>query len=65
MTFGLIKIHTGHRFEVDTSTDRGKFDMTLEFADVYDKSMIQKANDVMSKITVDDMIELFNKVSKR
>lgn len=64
MTFGIIEIHCGN-LEVDTKTDRAKFQFDLEFADVYSKHQIQAVNKTLKKITVDDMIEIFNKVGKR
>ena len=64
MTFGMIKIHTGD-VSVDNSTERGIFKIDIEFCDVYSKDQIQRVASTLSKITVDDMLELFNKVNKR
>lgn len=64
MIFGLIQINKG-KIEVDTSTERAVFGFDLEFCDVYSKHQIQFVNKTLEKITVDDMIELFNKVNKR
>ena len=64
MGFGLIKINKGN-LSFDESTERAVFQFDLEFCDVYSKRQIQSVNETLDKITVEDMIELFNKVRKR
>lgn len=64
MGFGICEIHCGN-FEVDVEKERAKFQFDLEFCSVYSKHQIQAVNQMLKKITLDDMIEVFNKVGKR
>ncbi len=63
MGFGLCKINTGGT-SVDVDKERGVFQFDLEFCDVYSKHQIQSVNSTLKKITLDDMIDLFNRVNK-
>lgn len=63
MGFGLCEIKKGN-LSVDTNTERGVFQFDLEFCEVYSKHQIQMVNDTLKKITVEDMVDLFNKVNK-
>jgi len=63
MGFGLCKINCGNH-TIDVDAERGVFQLDLEFCDVYSKHDIQFVNSTLKKITVDDMIDLFNRVNK-
>ena len=63
MGFGLCKINAGG-ISVDTNTERGVFQFDLEFCGVDNKRDIQFVNKTLAKITVEDMIDLFNRKNK-
>lgn len=61
--FGLFQINKGKQ-SVDLDTERAVFQFDLEFASVYSKHQMQFINKTLDSITVEDMIDLFNRVNK-
>lgn len=64
MGFGPIDVRF-RSVEVNTETERGIFGIDIEFASVYSKHQVERVRKAIDKMTVDDIIDLLNKVEKR